>query len=56
MSSLNIIYTSAVNNYSKFVKEIYLYLAETLITFSGDKLPLIATFSDNNKVTTKDHI
>ena len=51
MSSLNTIYTSAVNNYSKFVKEIYLYLAATPITFSGDKSPLVATFSGDNKVT-----
>ena len=45
MSSLNIICMSVVNNYSKFVKKIYLYLAATSITFSSDKSPLIATFS-----------
>ena len=56
MSSLNTIYTSAVNNYSKFVKEIYFYLAVTNITFSGDKSPLIVAFSSDNKVAAKDPI
>ena len=56
MSSLNTIYTLKMNNYSKFVKEIYLYLAATPITFSSDKSPLIITFSSDNKVTAKDAI
>ena len=55
MSSLNTIYTLAVNNYSRFVKEIYLYLGAT-ITFSSDKSPLIATFSGDFIVPTKDPI
>ena len=45
MSSLKTIYTSAVHNNSKFVNEIYLYLAATSVTFSGNK-----------KVVTKDPI
>ena len=56
MSPLNTIYTSAMNNYSKFVKEIYLYLAATPITFSSDKSLLIVTFSGDNKVAAKDPI
>ena len=56
MSSLNTIYTSAVNNYSKFVKKIYLYLAATPVIFSGVKSPLIVTFSGDNKVAAKDPI
>ena len=56
MSLLNTIYTSVINNYSKFVKEIYLYLAATFITFSGDKSPIIVTFSGDNKVAAKDPI
>ena len=54
MSSLNTIYTSAVNNYSKFVKKIYLYLAATPITFSGDKSPLIAIFCGDYFVVAKE--
>ena len=56
MSSLNTIYTSAVNDNSKFVKEIYLYLPATRIIFSGDMSPLIATFSGDNNVAIKDPI
>ena len=56
MSSLNGIYTLAMNNYSKFVKKIYLYLAATFVIFSGGNSPLIVTFSGHNKVTAKDPI
>ena len=56
MSSLNIIYMLAINNYSKNFKKIYLYLAATPITFSGDKSPLIVIFSGDYFVATKDPI
>ena len=56
MSSLNTIYTSTMNNNSKFVKEIYLYLAATLVTFSSDISSLIATFSGDIFVIAKDPI
>ena len=56
MSLLNTNYTSAVNYYSKFVKKIYLYLVAAPITFTSDKLPLIAIFSDDYFVAAKDPI
>ena len=56
MSSLNTIYTSAVNNNSKFIYEIYLYLTATYFTFSDDTSPLIVTFSGNIFVVVKDPI
>ena len=54
MLSLKTIYTSAVNNNSKFINEIYLYLVATTVTFNGDKSPLIITFSGDFFVSVKD--
>ena len=56
MSLLNTIYTSTVNNNSKFINEIYLYLAVTSVIFSGDKSPLIVTFSGDFFVAAEDPI
>ena len=58
MSSLKLkgIYTSVMDNYSKFVKKIYLYLAATSVTLNSNKSPLIIIFSGNNKVAAKDPI
>ena len=40
MSSLNTNYTSTVNTNLKFIYKIYLYLAATSFTFSGNTSPL----------------
>ena len=53
MLSLKTIYTSAIHNKSKFINEIYLYLAATFATFSDDKSPLIVAFSGDFFVAIK---